>query len=255
MRTAWEEEPPEDRRWTRRQWTKLAIAAGAIGSVVSLGGLVSGQLLPPPAKFLGELREQMYYTKWPTPAWWNGRQGTTIRVTDFEEWQGATGVWRGLFLDGRWVPGTGLPVLVIRLPYEAPEFQIETELSPPAGYAFSYEDASRKIRIVAAFDRCAHLCCPPGWHVITDTQPQRNYRTFSPTYSVYGQDPIFCVCHGSQYDPLLLTTNVNPKNGVAYLGATYVHGPTQRALPIVPLKAEGEVLIGGMPDPAWYTYC
>src|SRR2546426_1100824 len=81
----------------------------------------AGQLLPPPVKFTGELREQMYYTKWPTDAWWNGRQGQPIRVSDFAEWQGASGVWRGLFLHGQWVPGTGFPVLVIRVKYDAPE--------------------------------------------------------------------------------------------------------------------------------------
>ena len=91
--------------------------------------------------------------------------------------------------------------------------------------------------------------------MITDTVPDRAYRIPPPTYSVYGQDPIFCICHGSQYDPLLLTTNVHPRNGVPYLGATHVHGPTQRALPIVPVRVDGEVLVGGMPDPRWYDYC
>ncbi len=251
--TSWDQDETEERRWTRREWTKFAIAAGIVGSITSIGATVSGQLLPPPLKFPGELREQIYYTKWPTAAWWNSRQGRPIRVTDFEEWQGATGVWRGLFLDGRWIPGTGYPVLVIRLKYDASEFRIPAELTPPEGYAFAYDDPDARIRLVALFDRCTHLCCYPGWHVIPVAY--RDYRVPSPTYAVYGQDPILCICHGSQYDPLLLTTDVNPKDDAVYLGATHVHGPTQRALPVVAVRSEGGVLVGGMSDPRWYRYC
>ena len=129
------------------------------------------------------------------------------------------------------------------------------DLAPPGGFSFYYDDPNQKVRIVAFFDRCAHLCCPPGWHVITDTRPYRDYLVPSPTYSVYNQDPIFCVCHGSQYAPLLLTTNVHPRNGTRYLGARHVHGPTQRALPVVPFRVENKILVGGMPDPRWYDYC
>ena len=255
MRTNWEGDEPDDRGYTRREWAKLAIAAGAASSIASVGGTVAGQLLPPPVKFTGELREQMYYTKWPIDAWWNGRQGQPIRVSDFAEWQGASGVWRGLFLHGQWVPGTGFPVLVIRVKYDAPESLVSTNIAPPEGFSFYVDDPKREVRIVTFFDRCAHLCCPPGWHVITDTKPDRDYRITSPTFAAYKQDPIFCVCHGSQYDPLLLVTNVHPRSGVAYLGAAHVHGPTQRALPVVPVRADNGILVGGMPDPRWYDYC
>src|SRR5216110_1841657 len=243
MSTAWEGDDPRSTGWTRREWAKLALAAGAASSVLAMGGTVAGQLLPPPAKFQGELRQEIYYTKWPRPTWWDDRQGRPILATDFQEWQGASGVWRGLFVNERWVPGTGLAVLVIRVKYDATEFQVSTDLVPPRGFSFYHDDPRQRIRLVVFADRCTHLCCPPGWHVITDTVPDRAYRIPPPTYSVYGQDPIFCICHGSQYDPLLLTTNVHPRNGVPYLGATHVHGPTQRALPIVPVRVEGEGLV------------
>jgi Rieske Fe-S protein len=253
MPVPWEGEEPNGPGWTRREWAKLAIVAGATSSITAIAGTVSGQLLPPPLKFPGEMREQMYYTKWPTEAWWNSRQGRVMRVSDFEEWRGATGVWRGLFLRGQWVPGTGYPVLVIRVKYDAPEFVVSTDLVPPEGFSFYFDDPDHEVRIVTIFDRCTHLCCYPGWHVLPVSE--RNYEVTSPTYAAYGQDPIFCVCHGSQYDPLLLTTNVHPRNGVAYLGATHVHGPTQRALPVVPFRADNGVFVGGMPDPRWYDYC
>jgi len=253
MRTAWEGDERDERGWTRREWAKLAVAAGAASTVVALAGTVSGQLLPPPVKFHGELREQIYYTKFPIGAWWNVLQGRPIRVSDFQEWQGASGVWRGLLLRGQWLPGTGYPVLVGRVKYDAPEFRVSTDLAPPEGFSFHYEDSEHQVRIVTLFDRCTHLCCGPGWHAIPVSE--RDYRMRSPTWAVYGQDPIHCVCHGSQYDPLLLTTNVHPRNGTSYLGATHVHGPTQRALPVVPVRVDNGVLVVGMPDPRSYDYC
>ncbi len=141
---------------------------------------------------------------------------------------------------------------MIRVPHDAPEFQAPPDVERPRGFDLYYDDADRQIRIVVLFDICAHLCCPPGWHVVTDTQPLRDYLAPSPTYEVYRQDPVFCVCHGSQYDLLLLVENVNPRSGAAYVGARHVHGPTRRALPVVPVRAAGNRLIGGMADPAWY---
>src|SRR2546430_6583333 len=110
MLMPWEGEEPNGRGWTRREWAKLAIATGAVGSVIALGGTVSGQLLPPPAKFDGDLREEIYYTKWPTEAWWNGRQGRAVQVSDFQEWQGATGGWGGAVLPRQRVARAGVPV-------------------------------------------------------------------------------------------------------------------------------------------------
>jgi len=252
MLTAWESEDGNEPGLTRRQWVRLALAAGAIGTISAVTATVAGQLLPPPPKFEGEIRDTIYYTKWPTKAWWNDRQGRAVHVTDFREWEGATGVWRGLFKDGRWIPSTGLPALVIRLPFNAPEFTVPEVESLPDGYELCFEDPSREIRLVALYGRCPHLCCPPGWHVVTDIDPLRDYQPASPTHAVYGQDPIFCVCHGSQYDPLLLVSDVNPKSRAGYVGARHVHGPTKRALPVIPVRVVDDVLVGGMPDPRWY---
>ena len=95
MSTAWEGDEPRSTGWTRREWAKLALAAGAASSVLAMGGTVAGQLLPPPAKFQGELRQEIYYTKWPRPTWWDDRQGRPILATDFQEWQGASGFGGG----------------------------------------------------------------------------------------------------------------------------------------------------------------
>src|SRR3990172_390746 len=101
------EEGEGNRGWTRREWVKLGVTVGAISTLGSLGAVSSGQLIPPPKKLTGELRETIYYTKFPTPQWWNSKVGTPVKPGDFREWDGATGVWRGLFQDDAYVPGTG----------------------------------------------------------------------------------------------------------------------------------------------------
>ena len=91
-----------------------------------------------------------------------------------------------------------------------------------------------------------------------DPPPPRDYSAYNaepPTYKEFGVDPIYCVCHGSQYDPMLLVVDRNTKNGARYVGAQRVHGPALRALPVIPVRLEGGALVGGMPNPAWYIYC
>lgn len=261
------EDGEKEKGWTRREWVRLSLTAGAIGSIGGLGGLVTGQILPPPVKFSGEIRESIQYTKFPTPQWWNARAGTPVRPGDFAEWQGATGVWRGLFQEGRYVPGTGLACLIIRVKREDTFFTFpsESELPDPLpeGFRLFFDDpdldaANGGTRIVVVFDRCVHLCCYPGWHVVFDPPPARDYSAYNaepPTYKEFGVDPIYCVCHGSQYDPMLLVVDRNTKNGARYVGAQRVHGPALRALPVIPVRLEGGAMVGGMPNPAWYIYC
>src|SRR3990172_6707742 len=218
---SWEEDEKE-KGWTRREWVRLSLTAGAIGSIGALGGLVTGQILPPPIEFRGEIRESMQYTKFITPQWWNARAGPSVKPADFAEWQGATGVWRGLFQDGVYVPGTGLPVLIIRVKREDALFSFpeESELPDPV---------------------------PEGFSLF--------YVAPAPTYEEFKQDPVYCVCHGSQYDPMALVVDLNTRNAARYVGALRVHGPALRALPVIPVKLEAGALVGGMPNPAWYVYC
>lgn len=241
---------------TRRDWVKLGLAVGAVGGAAALGVTIGGSLLsstqtgsyPPDA---------LIYTAFPTDQWWNEKADQPMRVGDFGLWQGATGVWRGTFSGGHLVRGTGLPILAIRIPRDDVNFR-----SPPAsdfplsdGYSLYYDDPARDIRIVVLYDRCVHLCCYPGWQVVTNPPPGRDYLVPCPTFQVYGIDPIYCICHGSQYDPLVLTENVNPTNNVTYVGAERVHGPAGRSVPVIAVRVAQDILYGGMVDPAWYHYC
>src|SRR5437879_10892181 len=79
---SWEKEEKE-RGMTRRDWVRVGMAAGAVGAVLGLGGLSIGQILPPPLKFSGEIRETIQYTKFPptdptADLWWNTKAGTAV---------------------------------------------------------------------------------------------------------------------------------------------------------------------------------
>src|SRR5438132_835556 len=145
---SWEKEERE-KGMTRREWVRVGMAAGAVGAVLGLGGLSIGQILPPPLKFSGEIRETIQYTKFPptdptADLWWNTKAGTAVKVSDFDrDWKGATGVWRGLYQNNQWVPGTGFPCLIIRVKRE--------------NQYFSYPDAAH-----AAGDPGQGLGAEPG---------------------------------------------------------------------------------------------
>ena len=264
---SWEEEEEKKGGLTRREWVKFGMALGTVAAIGGLGGLVTGQLLPPPITASGTVSQEIRYTKFPTPQWWNARDGQLVKPTDFQVWQGATGVFQGIYQNNVLVPGTGFPVLIIRLPYDSQYFvhpsddQLSSSnvLPMPDGFSLYYDDPVNQILLVVAYDRCVHLCCQPGWHVVTSPSPGRDYGTYGaspPTYEQYHEDPIYCVCHGSQYDPMLLVINTNPHDQSApYVGAERVHGPAARALPLIPVQFKGGSLTGGISDPRWYVYC
>ncbi|HYM40157.1 MAG TPA: hypothetical protein VEY12_08465 [Thermoplasmata archaeon] len=262
MPVSWETAETPEPGMTRRRWVKLglATAAFAAGAAATAGGVaLLRPFLPPPAFVPPEsFLDTLVYTGFPTAQWWNAKANTPVRVTDFALWSGASAVWRGAFTDtGAHVAGTGYPVLLVRVPRVDTYYELPSPLpwSLPPGFSLFYDDPARDIRIVVGLDRCTHLCCYPGWHVVTNPPPGRDYLVPPPTYNVYDQDPIYCICHGTQYDPLVLTQDTNPHNGVLFPGMKLVHTPGTFAMPLIPLRAVGDVLEGAMVDTRWYTYC
>jgi len=246
--------PPS--KWTRRDWIRASLIAGAAaGAGAVVGATAYSQLFPPTSRSEGELRQSFVYLSFPEDVWWNRFAGQDVRVTDFQDWQGALAVWNGRFKDGNWVSGTGYPALIIRLKRDDRYFQAPTDVPLPVGYSLAFDDPSRDLRIVAIFNRSTHLCCYPDWHVPHAIAPARDYIAPCPTYEVFGQDPIFDVCHGGQWDPLILEWAVNPQSGTRYVGARMVHGPGFGPLPALFVRAEQDVLYGEVFDPVWYSYC
>lgn len=246
--------------WTRREWVKAGLAVGGASAATAIGVTLGVPLLsgPQPTEPFPDV---IRYTRFNTDQWWNNLEDQPMKVTDFGEWKGATGVFHGAFVDGKHLAGTGLPVLVIRIKRDDSVFSAPAagDVNLPPGFGLYFDDSARDVRIVAFYDRCVHLCCYPGWQVVTDPPPLRDYELYSPipppTWAKYGLDPIYCVCHGSQYEPMILQKSVNDRNGVEYVGALRVYGPAVRAIPVVPIKAVDDVITGVISDPRWYEYC
>ena len=249
-----DEEPPTG--ITRRQLVKGVALAGAGLATASV--VVSGKmLLPPPIVLKGELKETFIYAAAkPSPGevgiWWNDLAGQEVQVGHLPLWRGAAAVWRGLFdEEDKLILGSGLTSLLIRVP--ADRFRSPTEFAGKT-IRLPATDTDPASVIVGIYDRCVHLCCNPGWHIKPVPEEFKVYLA-TPKTLLYGKDPIWCQCHNSQYDPMTLVWNEHP-NGARYIGTRFVHGPATRGLPAVPLRLQGQTLVGDYDNPSWYTsYC
>ena len=65
------------------------------------------------------------------------------------------------------------------------------------------------------FGRCTHLCCIPGWQLVSNTFTED---TWTPGGGDDGGTKLFCICHSSRFDPtaLELNTNRNRANGATF---------------------------------------
>ncbi len=250
---------------TRRRSLQLLGLVGAGAVATSL--LASAKsLLPPPIACRGEVSNRFYYAT-PEPGqvvWWKqkGLVRTSARMVDFDLWQGAAMTWRAVLDElGQPEPGCGFPALLIRVDADKVPVLRPTDFDP---FVIDVtEDLGKGLQrytFVAIYDRCVHLCCFPGWHFFPVPSSFRDWEPRPRTFELAQQDPIWCQCHNSQYDPVTLKKDVHP-NGVPYIGATKVHGPAPRALPAIPIKRNG-LFIEGIYDPAegghpeWYSaYC
>ncbi len=260
----WADEPEVADRGRRNFLRATLLAGGAVVVGAAVSG--AGSLIPPPIKFTGTVDAGFRYGHPDSPTWYSALAGQPVKTTDFKLWEGASTLWRAVFDDsGAQIPGSGYPALVICVDAKL--------LSPPAAtnpYIVPVTVGGVDAAIVALYDRCVHLCCLPGWHVSPVPADLHDYivqpKTLSATDPATGapdpQDPIWCQCHNSQYDPVTIVPGLHPAPAnVSYFGAQRVHGPATRALPAIPLKTSGTIL-QGLYDPAdgghpdWYSaYC
>lgn len=233
---------PDEGGIDRRTFMKAAIGLGAAGLTGSL--VASGKtLLPPPIQAQGEVNEAFVYAKGdqPSPFGFDRLVGREARVDDFAEpWVGAAVLWRALFdEDNNQIPGTGFPVLLIRV--ERDLFQYPAEWTPGEDFV---DEEDTGVSIVAIWDRCVHLCCFPQWHLERLPAAYQDYDAERvPRTLLAGEDPIWCRCHNSQYDPVTFVWDVHP-NGALYIGSNLAHGPATRGLPAVSMRDQGGRLVG-----------
>lgn len=230
---------PDEGGMDRRTFVKGGVALGAAALAGSL--VVSAKtLMPPLVEAEGEVSDGFVFAKGDTPNPYGFDQyaGRDAKVEHFREtWAGAATLWRALFdPTGKMIPGTGFPVLLIR---------VDPDLfrAPPE---WTTSDYIADEGIVAIWDRCVHLCCFPQWHLdqlppaYQDYEANRVPRTF-----LAGKDPIWCRCHNSQYDPVTFAWDVHPdKDKTLYVAASMSHGPATRGLPAVSIKESAGRIVG-----------
>src|SRR6058998_4101992 len=90
MRLSEDKDAETPRPWTRRDLVKLGLAAGGAAAAGGLGVGLAGTLLKAPAAPVHQPQSTIRYTRFPTDEWWNALEGQSVKVTDFQEWQGAT---------------------------------------------------------------------------------------------------------------------------------------------------------------------
>jgi len=238
MSMARDERFPDEVGVDRRTFVKAAVGVGAAGLAGAL--VASGKsLIPPVIQPEGEVNEGFVYARGdtPNPFGFDAYVGQDAKVEHFTKpWSGTATLWRALFDEaGKQIPGTGFPVLLIKVDPNLLE-------RPPE---WTEDDFLADEGIVAIWDRCVHLCCFPQWHLDSLPPAYQDYEAVRvPRTFLAGQDPIWCRCHNSQYDPVTLVWDIHP-NGVLYIGANMAHGPATRSLAAVSIASEAGRIVGG----------
>ena len=177
---------------------------------------------------------------------------------------GASGVW------------SGLPVLVIYVPHDEnaqaplvedkPRFQLMDGYDESGGYVGSgyeveekpeYEALSIHDNMIIIFARCPHLCCIPGWQLVSNDFTSDQWM---PGGVDAGGNKLFCICHSSRYDPTVIEKNRsrNRTNGTEFefIGVKRTGGPAPVGMPLIPFEVNGAGIIEALDDFVdWYTFC
>lgn len=228
----------------RRTLLKLGLAAGA-GAAAGTGTFAVLRALTVPSDRRLERRDTFEYLD-PSqgaelPVWYvdEGLVGRQAQASDFEPGRGANVVWRKTVNARGELEFPGFPALLIRMTYEELEFP---EGWPREDYVVD--------GLYAVFNCCTHACCAAGYKLI----PRAQYLTDP------GFDTVYCRCHATHYDPKKIVVDAHPDppegSGATYLGVHWIPGlgPGDRAMPLIPIEVEGDVVRGRMDHPEWYQY-
>ena len=176
---------------------------------------------------------------------------------------GASGVW------------SGLPVNVVYVPHSenfqsapvegSPRFQFADGYNESGSYVGSgyeidedpqYESLSIHDNMIIIFSRCPHLCCIPGWQLVTNDFTSDQW---IPGGVDSGGNKLFCICHSSRFDPTVIEKNMNRNrnNGedFRFMGIKRTGGPAPVGMPLIPFVVNGDIIEALDDFKDWYTYC
>ena len=254
----------------RRQFLRYGFntAAGVLTASLGVLGFAS-ILLPPGGGGGGDLAVKFWAKGREDSAWYGAQHLQSMTKSSFvaeaaassTKTAGASGVWNGV------------PVVVMYVEHSkyagTPDangkarFQFTEGIDETGKYVGHFDDlAEADLRLmpsedlVMVFGRCTHLCCIPGWQLVSNSYTEDSW---TPGGGDDGGTKLFCICHSSRFDPTVLemNTNRNRSNGATfnYAGIRRSGGPAPVGLPIIPIQLNGDVLEGLTDYVDWYTYC
>tara|TARA_B100001996_G_scaffold372996_1_gene349998 strand:+ start:540 stop:1385 length:846 start_codon:yes stop_codon:yes gene_type:complete len=173
---------------------------------------------------------------------------------------GAQGVWSGMPVNVIYVPDSENKDS--GLASNKPRFQYMDGYSSGGKYVGSgyeldekteYGSLSIHDNLIIVFSRCPHLCCIPGWQLVTNDFTNDNWESGG---TDSGGNKLFCICHSSRFDPTAIEKNsMGRGTPFDYIGIRRVGGPAPNGMPLVPFVLNGD-LIEALPDFIdWYAYC
>ncbi|MDE0857729.1 MAG: hypothetical protein OSA38_04085 [Candidatus Poseidoniaceae archaeon] len=254
----------------RRQFLRYGFntATGVMAASLGVLGFAS-ILLPPGGSTAGELGVVYWAKGREDEAWYGAKHEQLMTKTDFVEeaaksntgTAGAAGIWNGVPVVVTYVnhsENKDTPVSGGLARFQFMEGVDET--GKTIGHFEDLSDTDPRIfpseNIVMIFARCTHLCCIPGWQLISNSFTEDSW---SPGGGDDGGTKLFCICHSSRFDPtaLEMNTNRNRSNGSTfkYAGIRKAGGPAPVGLPLIPIELNGDVIEGITDYIDWYTYC
>jgi len=266
-----EENTPGDVSMDRRKFMGYGFNAAGGVLAASIGALGFASILMPPSSSDSGGMTVVYWAKGrEDEAWYGDKHLMPMNKTDFVDeaagsttgMSGAQGVWNGLPVVVMYVPNTEnkkKPIVT-----NSPRFQYMDGYDSTGSYVGNYEDLVDTNPIfeladdlIMIFSRCTHLCCIPGWQLVSNQYTDDNW---TPGGGDDGGSKLFCICHSSRFDPtaLELNKNVNRGNGqtFTYAGIRRSGGPAPVGLPIIPLSVGGDGTLEGLADYTdWLTFC
>lgn len=255
----------------RRQFMRHGFNAAGGVLAVTLGALGFASILMPPSASGGGDAAVKFWAKGREDEAWYGAQHLkpmtkSAFVTEAAKssvgMSGAQGVWNGL------------PVIVNYVPHAENSSKPIADNSPRfqemagydiggnyVGHATEYMLNNPGVfdpsgNLVMSFGRCTHLCCIPGWQLVSNSFTDDNW---TPGGGDDGGSKMFCICHSSRFDPTAIEVNRNANRSTGasfeYLGIRRAGGPAPVGLPIIPIIMNGDTIEASTDYVGWLTYC
>ena len=254
----------------RRQFIRYGFntAAGVLATTFGVIGFAA-ILMPGGGGGGGDLAVKYWAKGREDDAWYGSKHLQPMMVDEFKaeaaksagKMVGASGIWNGVPVNVVYTPHKENKSKALEI--NVPRYQFGEGYDATGKYIGHFEDLADQEPIltpdhgiVISFGRCPHLCCIPGWQLVSNNFTEDSW---APGGTEEGGNKLFCICHSSRFDPtaLELNENRNRANGqtFTYAGIKKVGGPAPVGIPMIPAVINGGVIEGITDYVDWLTFC